>query len=77
MENISDYIAKDNRKAAICIVDIFYETFKFLSDYPEAGSKKNDIKDNSIRIFTVKKNFCIVYRIRNNKIEILRILTRF
>ena len=74
---IAEYIATDNKNASIKIVGDFYETFELLSNFPETGSIKNDITDKTIRIYTMKKNFAIVYRILNDKIEILRILTRY
>ena len=77
ISQISDYISIDNKKAALSVVDMFYNSFKLLSNYPETGVVKNDIKDKTVRIYAVKKNFVIVYRIKDNQIEILRILTRY
>ncbi len=74
---IAEYIATDSKNASIKIVGDFYETFELLSNFPETGSVKDGIKDKTIRIYTMKKNFAIVYRIVNDKIEILRILTRY
>ena len=74
---ISEYIAIDNKNASVKIVDDFYKTFELLSNFPETGSIKDGINDKTIRIYTMKKNFAIVYRIVNDKIEILRILTRY
>ena len=74
---IAEYIATDNKSASVRIVDDFYKVFELLSNFPETGSIKDDIKDKTIRIYTMKKNFTIVYRILNDKIEILRILTRY
>lgn len=74
---IAEYIAVDNKNASLKIVDDFYKTFELLSNFPETGSIKNDIKDKTIRIYTMKKNFAIVYRILNDKVEILRVLTRY
>ena len=74
---IAEYIAVDNKIASIKIVDDFYKTFELLSNFPETGSIKNEIKDKSIRIYTMNKSFAIVYRIFNDKVEILRVLTRY
>lgn len=74
---ISDYIANDNKTAAINIIDTFYKSFELLSNYPETGFIKDDLTDKTLRIYSVKKNFTIVYRIVEEKIEILRILTRY
>jgi plasmid stabilization system protein ParE len=77
ISNIVEFIAVDNKSASIKIVDDFYKTFELLSNFPETGSIKNDINDKTVRIYTMKKNFAIVYRILNDKIEILRVLTRY
>ncbi len=74
---IAEYIAKDNKRSSVSIVENFYRTFDLLSDFPEAGSTKNNLRDKTIRIYTVRKNFAIVYRIVDNHIEILRVLTRY
>ena len=77
INTVFDYIAIDNKTAAINIIDTFYKVFELLSDYPETGTLKNDLADKTVRIYSIKKNFVIAYRIRDNKIEILRILTRY
>lgn len=77
ISKITEYIAKDNKYASVKIVEEFYKVFELLSNFPETGVTKNDLKDKTIRIYTIKKNFAIVYRILNDKIEILRILTRY
>ena len=74
---IAEYIAVDNKSASIKIVDDFYKTLELLSNFPETGSIKNKLKDKTIRIYTMRKNFAIVYRILNDKIEILRVLTKY
>lgn len=74
---ITDYIALDNKFAAIKVVEMFYGVFELLRYYPETGVIKEGIVDKSIRIYIAKKRFFIVYRITDNKIEILRILTKY
>ena len=77
ISNIAEYIAVDNKIASVKIVEDFYKVFELLSKFPETGVIKNDINDKTVRIYTMKKNFAIVYRILNDKIEILRVLTRY
>ena len=77
INTVFDYIAIDNKTAAIKLIDTFYKVFELLSNYPETGTLKNDLADKTVRIYSIKKNFVIAYRIRDNKIEILRILTRY
>lgn len=74
---ITDYIALDNKYAAIKLVDLFSKTFGLLADYPETGVVKQDITDKNIRIYIVRKRFFVAYRIVENKVEILRILTNY
>lgn len=74
---IADYIAKDNKFSSLAIIDNFYKVFELLSEFPEAGTHKSAISDKTVRIYTMRKNFAIVYRIHNDKIEILRILSRY
>ncbi len=77
ISQITEYIAKDNKSASFLIADNFYKTFELLSKFPMAGTKKNGLIDKTVRIYIMKKNFAIVYRINFDKIEILRILTRY
>lgn len=74
---ITEYIAVNNKNASIKIVDDFYKTFELLSNFPETGVIKNNLKDKTVRIYIMKKNFAIVYRILSDKVEILRVLTRY
>ncbi len=77
ISKVFDYISVDNKTAAIKLIDTFYKVFELLSNYPETGALKNDLADKTIRIYSIKKNFVIAYRVKDNKIEILRILTRY
>ena len=77
INTVFEHIAIDNKTAAINLIDTFYKVFELLSNYPETGTLKNDLADKTVRIYSIKKNFVIAYRIRDNKIEILRILTRY
>ena len=77
ISQIANYIAQDNKLASLLIIDDFYKTFEMLSEFPLTGVIKNGIKDKNSRIYIMRKNFAIVYRILDDKIEILRILTRY
>ncbi len=48
-----------------------------LALFPESGVRKNSIKDKSVLIYITQKRYAIVYRIKNNNLQILRILTRY
>ena len=77
ISEIINFIAKDNTKAAIGILNIYEATFKMLAEFPEAGVRKTGIKDKSVLIFTIKKRYSIAYRVKDDTIEILRVLTRY
>ena len=77
VKNISSYIAKDNIKAAIAVTKMFKKSVEKLSNFPNLGKHKDGIKDKDILIFTVKQRYYIAYKIVNNSIVVLRILSRY
>lgn len=78
IEIISDYIAKDNKNAAIKFVKLFYKTFETLCKHPNLGKTRSDFTYLDVKFFVVKKNYLVIYRIIDNKIlRILRILTAY
>ncbi len=74
---IIDYVAKDNPKAARDILTVLNKTLKMLAEYPTTGTVKYGIKQENIRVYTIKKKFSIAYRLEDNQLKILRILTRY
>lgn len=74
---ISDYIAKDNKKAARKMVASFDKTFGLICQHPELGRKKHDFTDKNIRFYVVKKHYLIIYEITDDTIYILRVLTAY
>lgn len=78
IETIADYIAKDNKNAAIKFVKLFYKTFKTLCKHPNLGKIRFDFTYLDVKFYVVKKNYLIVYRIIDNKtLRILRVLTTY
>jgi len=77
IKNLIEYIAKDNKTVSLKLIDDFYKSFELLSSFPEAGYLKKDIKDKTVRIYTIRKSFTIIYRIFKDRVEILRILTKY
>ena len=76
IEIIADYIAKDNKTAAIKFIKLFYKTFKTLCKHPHLGKSREDFTYLDVKFYIVKKNYLIIYRIIDNKtLRILRILT--
>lgn len=78
IETISDYIAKDNKSAAIKFVKLFHKTFKTLCKHPNLGKSREDFTYLNVKFYVIKKNYLIVYRIVDDKIlRILRVLTTY
>ncbi len=78
IETISDYIAKDNKNAAVKFVKLFYKTFETLCKNPYLGKTKEDFTYLDVKFYVMKKNYLIIYRIIDNKtLRILRVLTTY
>lgn len=75
---ITEYIQKDNRKAAFKLSKYIYEQFKRLTKHPYLGQSRSDFTYLDTRFLIVKKNYLIVYRIINdNTVRILRVLATY
>lgn len=73
LENIFDYTLEEfGLDQAISYVSGFDETFKIISENPEIGRKRKEIREE-LRSLTKDKHV-IFYRILNNHIRIVRIL---
>ena len=78
IEIISDYIAKDNKSAAIKFVKLFYKTFKTLCKHPNLGKTREDFTYLDVKFYILKKKYLVIYRIIDNKVlRILRVLTTY
>ncbi len=60
MEKISDFIAKDNSKAAHDLLNDFYTSFDNLCLFPKMGSIRKDFTYRNIRFLL---NFKVVFHI--------------
>jgi len=72
MQEISNYIAKDNIAAAYKFLDQLEEKYQFLSQNPQAGRLREDIA-TSVRTFPIGR-YVIYYRLLDSGIEIVRVL---
>lgn len=72
LNQIESYIAKDNPKAAVDIVIKVIQTVGMLSDNPAIG-RAGRIFDTRELIISGTP-FIVTYRIKSEKIEILRVL---
>ena len=78
IELISDYIAKDNKNAAIKFVKLFNKTFNTLCSHPNLGKSREDFTYLDVKFYILQKNYLIIYRIIDNQIlRILRVLTTY
>ncbi len=68
-QEIYDFVAFHNVKAAEKIIDAFRERFQMLSIFPDMGYKKNAVN----RAFRMD-DYLIIYRKKRGHIEISRIL---
>lgn len=66
------YIARDNIERADRLLTQLDERCQILSQYPEAGKKRDELV-KGVRSLTAGE-YLIFYRIRESRIEILRIL---
>ena len=76
INQIFEYIAKDNPTTANNLVDTFEQKFDMLSKFLNSGFKPAPAKSD-IRVCIVAKNYQIVYQINDEFIVIARILTRY
>lgn len=74
---IADYIAKDNKKAALNFVKELQKCFELFCSNPKIGIKREDFTYRDVRFYVVKKHYLIVYTIIDNSIHILRVLSSY
>lgn len=68
LKEIKDYIARDNKGAALAYIKMLQGKCKKLADSPKIG-----VQYENLRKFPVD-NYLIFYREQKNKIEIVRVL---
>lgn len=77
MEIIADYIALDNKNAAIKMLKLFQKSFNSLCTHPNIGTKRQDFTHRDVLFFTIKKRYLIIYNFDKNNLVILRVLTTY
>ena len=74
LQQIYDYIARDNEEGAWQVILGIYERVQILSDFPESGHRYQKYPDRNIRIL-LYGHYRIAYLIRDDKtIHILGVL---
>jgi toxin ParE1/3/4 len=67
--SIYNFIAEHRVSAAKSYMELFYEKFELLNDFPDIGVKRED----GTRFFPVD-DYLITYRKKRHNIEIIRVL---
>lgn len=78
VQAITEYIAKDNKKASTRLAKNFYNVFEKLTSHPMLGKRREDLTYLNALFYIVKRHYVVVYRIiNNNTIRILRVLSTY
>lgn len=72
LQEIEEYISRDNSVAAIEFVDKLISVAETIVDYPEKGRVVPELSIEKIRE-VLHKNYRIVYLIKKNSIDILTV----
>src|SRR5690242_8821323 len=76
LDEIVSYIAQDSPKAALQMLDHFFEAMDILSENPQMGHTRTDLTDKPVRFWPVKSRYLIVYK-DVDLIEIVRVLSTY
>jgi toxin ParE1/3/4 len=68
--SVLDYIARDNELAAIKFRDFIIDKVAVLEQHPHMG-RTCDVQ--GARELVIHENYIVVYRVRNESLEVLRI----
>ena len=72
LEDIFEYISKENSPAARKMVNRIFKKVETLSEYPRRGRKVPEVKREEIREVFLGE-YRIIYRVESNKIVVLTI----
>ncbi len=73
IEEIVDYISKDNADASLALVEKFEKRAQYLKEHPRSGQIVPDLNDETVRQLVVHSNYLIIYEISQEQIDILTI----
>ena len=74
---ITEYIAKDNIKAAKAMSKYLYKICLTLADYPNIGTVRPDFTYKDFRFYVIKKHYIIAYKTDETNIYISRVLSGY
>ena len=72
LNEIIDYIAQDSLEYALSFYEQVREKVQNLPNFPKIGRKVPELDDPNIREL-ILKNYRLIYRILENKIQIIRV----
>jgi len=73
LQDIWDFIAVDNVRAADKLEDKFFETFELLAQRPGMGHTRSDLSERDVRFWPVS-SYLIVYRSLPTTLQLVAIL---
>jgi toxin ParE1/3/4 len=73
IDEIVDYISKDNVDAALALVEEFEKRVQYLKKHPRSGQIVPALNDEMVRQLVVQSNYLIIYEINQDQIDILTI----
>lgn len=76
LEEIWLYIAADNVTAADLLLDELYEHITRLAAQPGLGHLREDLCSESLRFWPVR-HYLIIYRVPEQQIEVVRVLSGY
>jgi plasmid stabilization system protein ParE len=76
LDEIIMYIAKENKNAALNLLNKFFEAFNLLADNPQIGHIRDDLTDKKVRFWSVKARYLVIY-IDITPIKIIRVLSGY
>ena len=77
LEIISQYIAQDNKSAALKMLQTIYDKFEDIANNPKIGKKREEFAYLDVRFYVVKKNYLIIYTVQDKTVCILRVLSSY
>ncbi|MDP2366046.1 MAG: type II toxin-antitoxin system RelE/ParE family toxin [Ignavibacteria bacterium] len=72
LQEIEEYISKDNSVAAVLLVDKLVSLSETLCDNPQKGRIVPELSINKVRKL-IHKNYRLVYLVKKNSIDILTV----
>lgn len=72
LEEIEEYISSDNPAAAIRLLELLFERFTLLAKMPDIGRQRENYGKGVRSI--AEGAYIIIYRVKNKRLEILRVL---